>query len=50
MEPGGVGGEEEEELLFSGRRLNFQLLESVFGGVLLPSVVTSPYLWPEARF
>ena len=42
--PGKDGGEEEEKLLFLRRKSIFQQLESVFGGVLLPSVVTSPYL------
>ena len=38
--PGKVGGEEEEKLLFLRRKSIFQQLESVFGGVLLPSVVS----------
>ena len=37
------GGEDVEELQFLSRRFNFQLLESVVGGVLFPSVATSPY-------
>ena len=41
--PGKDGGEEEEELQFLSRGFDFQLLESVFGGVLFPSVVTSLY-------
>ena len=41
--PGKDGGEEEEKLLFLRRKSIFQQLESVFGGVLFPSVVTSPY-------
>ena len=49
MEPGGVGGEEEEELLFSGRRLNFQLLESVFGGVLFTQCGDIPLLMAGSK-
>ena len=35
--------------LFLSNRSSFRQLESVFGGVPSPSVVTSPYLWPGAR-
>ena len=42
--PGKDGGEEEEKLLFFSNRSSFRQLESVFGEVLLPGVVTSPQL------
>ena len=47
--PEGDGGEEEEELLFlTGRFKSCWSLCLV--GCFSPSVVTSPYLWPGARF
>ena len=49
MEPGGVGGEEEEELLFLGRRFKFQLLESVFGGVLFTQCGDIPLLMTGSK-
>ena len=44
VEPRGVGGAEEEDLLlFSSKKFDFKQLGSVLGGVNLPSWVTPPY-------
>ena len=43
VEPRGVGGAEEEDLLsFSSKKFDFKQLESVLGGVDSPSWVTPP--------
>ena len=49
-EPKGVGGEEEEELSFFSRRFIVSNWSLCLVGCFSPSVVTSPYLWPDARF
>ena len=46
---GGVGGEEVEELLFLSKRLKVSNWSLCLVGCFSPSVVTSPYLWPEAK-
>ena len=50
VEPGGGWRWRGGGALIFEQEVYFQLLESVFGGVLFPSVGTSPYLWPGARF
>ena len=49
VEPKGVGGEEVEELLFLSKRLKVSNWSLCLVGCFSPSVVTSPYLWPEAK-
>ena len=44
VEPGGIWRCRGGEAFIFEQEVYFELLESVFGGVLFPSVGTSPYL------